>query len=699
MKNILLIVFLIGHTFVYSQNFIKTWEKCYGGTGDDEVKSIISYKDSYLLFGRTTSQDGDITNNPKRGGAWLLQVDNKGNKVFDKCYNGIDWASGYKILEADNDELYLLGSTWNSGADTAGYWMAKADTSFNILWQDVYGGSNPDHLEGGCVSYDGGIIGAGWIQSDDGDIEESFGSSDAWLIKLNSDGSKDWVKTYGNGRNNHGSQMVRTSDGGYMLTAYGEVDAYGNIYCENHYSLSLEALVIKLDSSGELEWHQCYGGSYMDFIKNMVEVEDGYLFVGYSESNDLDLPRNYGEVEGESTDIWVFKTSKTGELVWSKNYGGTDWDHASQIFKNSDGTFTVFGSTKSHNYDVQGNENPTNTSVVWVFKIDQDGELLYQQPYSENIYTYSLDIARVSEYKYIAATTRGDFGCYYSQNNHNEDVYLFEIIDLDGLTPSQARGPESICLDFFQESYYTTELVSDTTEPEWLFIPEEAGEITIMHDSVVIKWNPNFQDTAWLQVRAVCNLGASSYSKPLEIIVYPSLIISEVIGPNSLCSATNTQTIFSTQLTEESQEINWYLQPETSGAILNQQDTVIITWSPSFEGEVSLKTGILNKCDMEEFSSEKEVLVRTCLGLSNQETKELNLYPNPATNQITFELPNINKQIQLQIKDIYGKVIATLIIKPNQSKLVWECSGFASGVYFYEGEISGEVYRGKFLVE
>lgn len=697
MKNILLILFLIGHTFVYSQNFVKTWEKCYGGTDDDEVRSIIPYKDGCLLFGSTHSQDGDVTNNPYGGGAWLLQLDNKGNKMFDRCYNGIDWASGNTILEADNDELYLLGNTWNSGADTAGYWIAKADTNFNILWQNVYGGSSIDHLEGGCVSYDGGIIGAGWIQSDDGDIEESFGSSDAWVIKLNPDGSKAWVKTYGNARHNMSRQMIKTSDGGYMLAAYGDSYIYGNIYCEGHSGLQYEALVVKLDSDGEIEWHQCFGGSYYDIIIDVIEVEDGYLFIGSSNSHDLDLPRNYGE--DESTDIWVFKTSITGELIWSKNYGGSDWDSASNIFENSDGTFTVFGKSKSHNYDVQGNENPSNTSVVWVFKIDQDGELLYQQPYSENIYTNSLNIARISEYKYIAAATRGDFGCYHSQNNHNDDVYLFEIIDLDGLTPSQAQGPESICLDFFQESYYTTVLVSDTTQPEWLFIPEEAGEITIVHDSVVIKWNPNFYDTAWLQVRAVCSLGASSYSKPTEIIVHPSLPISDITGPDSLCSVTNTQSIFSATLEDMSLETNWYLQPENAGSINNQQDTAIITWNPIFEGQVSLKTGIINKCDIEEFSNEKEVLVRTCLGLRQEHIKELNLYPNPATNQITFELPQINKQSQLQIKDIYGKVITTLSIKPNQSQLIWECGGFASGVYFYEAEIGGEVYRGKVILQ
>ncbi|NPD48398.1 hypothetical protein, partial [Lentimicrobium sp. S6] len=165
----------------------------------------------------------------------------------------------------------------------------------------------------------------------------------------------------------------------------------------------------------------------------------------------------------------------------------------------------------------------------------------------------------------------------------------------------------SVCLSTETETYYSTDLVIDTMETQWLLIPEEAGEITEMHDSVLIAWNPNFQDTAWLQVRAVNEYGESAYSAPKEIIVYPPLIIADITGPDSLCSASNTQTIFTTTLEDESQEINWYLQPESSGTILNQKDTAIITWNPTYEGQVNLKTGILNKCDIEEFSNEKEV--------------------------------------------------------------------------------------------
>ena len=700
-KQGILLILLIPFV-VFGQNFVKTWEKCFGGTDYDNVQSIIPYKDGYLFFGTTYSDDGDVSNSCNEflnGTAWLVNIDAKGEIIFDKSFCGFGGAAGKKIISIDSG-FYLIGSSGpNHTGGINGYWLAKADTSFNIIWEDVYGGSSIEDPRGGCLSHNGGIIEVGISSSSDGDKEVFYGSFDDWAVNLSPDGSKNWVKTYGNIRTNEGGGIIRTNDEGYMLTASGFNQLPGNIYCEGHDGMEIEGWAIKLDDNGNIEWNQCYGGSYNDYLNHVVEIEDGYIFIGASKSADGDLPGHYGEI-GEALDIWLVKTNKTGGLIWSKNFGGTEWDIPYRIFENENNTYTIFGKTKSHDYDVQGNNSISNSDIVWMFKINEDGDLIYQMPFSSLPYVRNFpDFIKVSDYKYIAAVSKTKAGCYSTPGIHNEDIYIFEIQDMDEFIPSQAQGNSSVCLSTETETYYSTELVIDTMGTQWLLLPEEAGEITEMHDSVLIAWNPNFQDTAWLQVRAVNEYGESAYSAPKEIIVYPPLIIADITGPDSLCSASNTQTIFTTTLEVESQEINWYLHPETAGTIQNQQDTAIITWNPTYEGQVSLKTGILNKCDIEEFSNEKEVLVRTCLGVGQEQTKQLILYPNPATNQITFELPNINKQSQIQIKDIYGKVITTLNIELNQSKLIWECSGFASGVYFYKTEISGEVYLGKFLLK
>lgn len=84
--------------------------------------------------------------------------------------------------------------------------------------------------------------------------------------------------------------------------------------------------------------------------------------------------------------------------------------------------------------------------------------------------------------------------------------------------------------------------------------------------------------------------------------------------------------------------------------------------------------------------------------LSNQ-INQFKSFPNPAKTPITFELPEIQKDRLLQFKDIFGKLITELHLKQGQSLLIWDCSGVPSGVYFYQTEIGGVVYRGKIVVQ
>jgi len=159
MKKSFLFIVLITPLFVFSQNFVKTWQHCYGGSDDDQVRSIIPYNNGYLFLGTTRSADGDISYNPNSGvrTAWLVNINDKGNIIFDKCYEGYDWAYGDKILPIDTGGYYLLGeSGHNTGLN--GYWLAQIDSNFNLTWQDVLGGSYIEDSRGGCIAHDGGIL-------------------------------------------------------------------------------------------------------------------------------------------------------------------------------------------------------------------------------------------------------------------------------------------------------------------------------------------------------------------------------------------------------------------------------------------------------------------------------------------------------------------------------------------------------------
>ncbi|MDD3630676.1 MAG: hypothetical protein PHF55_06625 [Bacteroidales bacterium] len=76
-------------------------------------------------------------------------------------------------------------------------------------------------------------------------------------------------------------------------------------------------------------------------------------------SNDGDMSGNHG-----GYDALVVKLNSSGNIEWQKCLGGTDYDYAYSIHQTSDGGFIVAGSTESNNYDVSGNHGASDAWVV-----------------------------------------------------------------------------------------------------------------------------------------------------------------------------------------------------------------------------------------------------------------------------------------------------------------------------------------------
>jgi hypothetical protein len=77
------LVLLIGSSLV-AQNYVMTWQHCYGGTERDRVRSIIPYNEGYLFVGYSESYDGDISDITNTGAAWLVNIDPFGKIIYDR---------------------------------------------------------------------------------------------------------------------------------------------------------------------------------------------------------------------------------------------------------------------------------------------------------------------------------------------------------------------------------------------------------------------------------------------------------------------------------------------------------------------------------------------------------------------------------------------------------------------------------------
>jgi hypothetical protein len=99
-----------------------------------------------------------------------------------------------------------------------------------------------------------------------------------------------------------------------------------------------------------VQWQRCYGGNNHDAISGILELDDGYVFSGSTESTNM--PGHKGDM-----DVWVVRIDFDGNIIWQKAFGGSRGEAGDNIFKTDDGGFIVAGNTNSNNGDVSGNHS------------------------------------------------------------------------------------------------------------------------------------------------------------------------------------------------------------------------------------------------------------------------------------------------------------------------------------------------------
>gem|GEM_PF-1160877 len=174
---------------------------------------------------------------------------------------------------------------------------------------------------------------------------------DFLLIKTNSTGDVEWYKTYGGLFDDHATALIKTTDGGYAIVGVSNTSVNGNDF-----------LLIKIDSKGIIEWSKTYGGAGEEKAWSLIQIQgNGFVVSGSTTS--------YGS---GSSDVWLVKTDQNGTMQWNKTFGGKGEDSAQAIIQTSDGGFAIAGETRSFgtgNYD------------FWLVKTDQNGTMLWNRTF------------------------------------------------------------------------------------------------------------------------------------------------------------------------------------------------------------------------------------------------------------------------------------------------------------------------------
>ncbi len=341
------------------------WSKTYGGQNDDYAYSILQTSDSGFLFGgNTSSNDGDIDSNyyPGVHDYWVIKTDNDGVIEWSRTYGGSKVDEGLFLTAVTDGGFIMVGnsnsidgdlSETNNKGDKYDIWVIKIDKDGTIEWSKTYGGSEYEYVSSSVSTIDGGVVITALTESHDGDLE-SFGNKgayDAWVVKLDKNGDKEWSKAIGGVEADYAKSVVESSDGNFFVTGYSKSKDgdFSKLKDKGNEDLWL----LKLDPNGNELWIKSFGGSKYDEPKSIIQTDDNELvIIGRSSSDDYDLEKPGNK--GGGFDAWVLKLNLDGEVVWSNTFGGTRFEEANNVIQTSDGNYVFTGITRSEDMDLEG---------------------------------------------------------------------------------------------------------------------------------------------------------------------------------------------------------------------------------------------------------------------------------------------------------------------------------------------------------
>jgi hypothetical protein len=291
----------------------------------------------------------------------LTKIDSQGNVQWNKTYATFTNAYTSSVIQVIDGGFAIAGYGDHPLYGTTEARLVKTDSNGDLLWNKTYGGPNTGNFVRSI------------IQADDGGYALAGSKrGDMWLAKTDSNGNFQWEEMYGDGGENlEGcSSIVRTSDGGYLLAGYTASSGAGDEDC----------WVVKVNSQGNVQWEKAYGTSGRDRFTSATQARTGgYVLVGTT-----DILRDFAGV--------IIKLSSSGELEWEKSFAGDNTPESVTVASDGGYIFAGFkGDPNSRDSKVWKGDPNSRDSEVWAVKISPDSGA--QE--TEHLYTMWIMVAVV----------------------------------------------------------------------------------------------------------------------------------------------------------------------------------------------------------------------------------------------------------------------------------------------------------------
>ena len=332
---------------------IDPWATYLGGSDMEYSLSIATDKlFNVVVSGATSSIDFPVSTGAFQSSfagyedVFITKFDASGSRIWSTYYGGISDEIGTNVACDGNNDVYVTGTTDSS--------------SFPVTvgaFQTSYGG----------------------------------GAGDAFVLKLNSNGIRQWCTFYGGSMDEnlfvwiYAGGVTCDNLNNVIITGYTSSTDFPvttSCYQNTFQGGSGDGFLVKFDSNGNRLWGTYFGGNDTDYGGYLqCDNNNNVYLTGSTTSSVFPItPGAFQSTMNGNIDFFISKFDPLGSLAWSTFYGGTSDDWAFGIAYDSNGFIAISGQTTSMDFPISASaiqQNNAGSDDEFVVKFDLNGKRIW----------------------------------------------------------------------------------------------------------------------------------------------------------------------------------------------------------------------------------------------------------------------------------------------------------------------------------
>jgi hypothetical protein len=337
------------------------WKQTFGGVGYDEIRDVvISPNGQFIYFAGVSGSNlahDDNTDLRFFADYWIGKATTKGELVWQKTLGGTNQDQAFTIALGKNETLLVGGSSWSQDLDASNNtgelnngWYVLLSQDGMVLRNGSIGGNRNDMITTSTAMRDGSFLVAGYTNSNDRDHTIDPNKGDAFIARLDFAGNVNWFYLIPETYQNRINRIVATQ--------YGYSVVVGQVFSPEN---GMQFWVLKIDDKGKVTGELKFGGPGFEELNSAVSLRDGgFAFIGTSFYTTL----GQKFVKGGS-DCWLIRTDADLNVQWQRTFGGPDYEAGVDLLELRNGVI----------YGLAQKMNPTdkteNNLDAWVFGIQE----------------------------------------------------------------------------------------------------------------------------------------------------------------------------------------------------------------------------------------------------------------------------------------------------------------------------------------